>query len=96
MHSPAIVLAMLLGTIGVPLAALFLLLLIGSLFVRGLGVGLALALVMWLFALGSLLPAPFHYQAALTVFPFGFAVGGFVFFVVLLRQSKGCAPNGPV
>ncbi len=97
---------MLLGTIGVPLAGLFLLLLLASLFVRrtrafsgqllvrALGVGIGLALVMWLFALGSMLPAPFHYQAGLTVLPFGFAIGGFVFFFVLLRQSKDRAKNG--
>ena len=100
MHTPAIVFAMLLGTVGVPLAGVFVLLLIGTLFYRrtrlfasrllvsSLVIGLVAAAAMWVLALASLLPAPFHYQAALTVFPFGFAVGGMVQFFRLWKQTK--------
>ena len=99
MHSPAIITAMLLGTVGVPLAALFLLFFVGSLFfprsrsfsgrlfIRSLAGGLLLACVMWVFAQSSL-PPPYSYQAALTAFPFGFGLGGFVSFVVLLRRAR--------
>jgi len=95
---------MLLGTIGVPLAALFLLLFFASLFfkrprtfawrlfARSLGIGLAGGAVMWVIAQSSL-PPPFSYQAALTVIPFGFAVGGFAMFFKFLRKSKHEIPE---
>lgn len=99
MHSPAIIFAMLLGTIGFPLTGLFLLLFIASLFfkrtrsfagrliVHSLVVGLAIGFVMWVIAQSSL-PPPFSYQAAITVMPFGFGVGGFIMFIKFLRKSK--------
>lgn len=107
MHSPPIILAMLLGTIGVPVAGLYLLTFIGSLmfkrtrafagrvFLRALGVGLVVSAVMWLFAILSL-PAPFHYQAALTVFPFGFGVGGIALFFWFLSTRKSGEQNEAV
>jgi hypothetical protein len=90
---------MLLGTIGVPLAALFLLFFFASLFFKrsrafawrlfaqSLGTGLAIGVVMWFIAQSSL-PPPFSYQAALTVVPFGFGVGGFVMFFQFFRKTK--------
>ena len=99
MHSPEIITAMLLGTIGMPLSALFLLFFIGSLFfartrsfsgrliIWSLAAGLLSACLMWLAVQGSL-PSPYAYRAAVTVFPFGFAVGGFVSFFTLLRKAR--------
>ena len=99
MHSPAIITAMLLGTVGVPLSALFLLFFFGSLFfarsrsfagrlfIRSLAAGLLIACVMWVVAQSSL-PPPYSYQAALSAFPFGFGVGGFVSFFWLLRKAR--------
>lgn len=100
MHSPEIITAILLGTIGVPLAALFLLTYLISLaFKRPRGfaaklIGWSLlttvvaALLFWFWArLG--LPKPYHYQAAASTVPFWFGVCGFFFFVRYLLASRG-------
>jgi len=99
MHSPIIITAMLLGTVGVPLSALFLLFFVGSLFfarsrsfsgrlfIRSLAAGLLIAGVIWVVAQSSL-PPPYTYQAALSAFPFGFGLGGFISFFWLLRKAR--------
>lgn len=99
MHSPEIMTAMLLGALGVPLAGLFLLFSVGSLFFArtrsfcgrlllwSIVAGLLSACLMWLLAQASL-PPPFAHRTALTVFPFGFAVGGFISFFWLWRKTR--------
>ena len=104
MHSPAFITSMLLATVGVPLAALFLLFFIGSLFfarsrsfagqllTRSLLGGVIIACLMWLFAQSSL-PLPYSYRAALSAFPLGFGLGGFVSFFALLHKARHIQPQ---
>lgn len=99
MHSPHILVAMGFGLIGVPLACVFLVVFLVSLsfartrafavrvFVRALGIGLVGSLLMWVIS-SSALPQPFLNQAALTVFPFGFALGGFFWLLRFIVKSK--------
>lgn len=107
MHSPAIITAMLFATIGIPASAAFLILLLISIFFRrtrafawrlffsSLATGLAAAALMWL-ASQSSLPHPYDYQAALSVFPFGFGVGGLIFFFKFYNRSKQVAITPPL
>lgn len=97
-------LAKMLGMIGVPASAIFLLVYLGALFSRrvrsfafrlmfgSIGFGLVASLLMWMTA-NSSLPNLFIYQSALQVFPFGFGIGGLVLFVVLFSRSQR-APIG--
>ena len=99
MHTPHILVAMGFGLIGVPLAGVFLVVLLVSLafartrafsvrvLVRALGVGLVGSLLMWA-ASSSALPQPFLNQAALTVFPFWFALGGFFWLFRFNAKSR--------
>lgn len=99
MHSPAIITAMLLGTVGVPLAALFLLTFLVSLAFRRIR-AFAAKLLGWSFLTAAVagllfwfwaragLPKPYHYQAAASTLPFWFGSSGFVLFVRYVLASR--------
>ena len=99
MHSPEVIIAMLLGTFGVPLAALFLLTYLISLaFARTRAFAARLIGLSTLIAIGATiafwcwaqlgLPAPYHYQAAISTIPFWFGACGFTLFARNLRATR--------